>query len=145
MASLSSPCPKHSQGNKSFPGQQLGAWAAPASTFPVLSLPRPFQIQRLAAFPAPFRGHNSRQTWEEENQKLSLQGEGSASVGLPALGGHSQPCMGRGSDLVQPEPPSASLRNDGIWRRWTWAPRPISCYQEGGRGQPQVAAPPWSP
>lgn len=46
-------------------------------------------------------------------------------------------------DLVQPEPPSTSPRNDVIWRRWIWAPRPIRCHQEGGKGQPKVVAPPW--
>lgn len=143
MAILSSLCPKHSQGNKSFPGQQLGTWAIPASASQVLSPPRPFQTERLAAFPAPFRRHNPWQTWEEENHKLSLQGEGSPLVGLSALGGHSHPSMGGGPDLAQPEPPSTSLRNYGISRRWTWAPQPTSCHQEGGRGQPKVAAPPW--
>lgn len=51
--------------------------------------------------------------------------------------------MGGGPDLVQPDPPSTSLRNDVLWRRWTWVPHPISCHQEGGRGQPEEAAAPW--
>lgn len=115
MAILSGLHPKCSQGNKSFPGRPASGWEQEWSLPPpppVLTPPHPSQIRRFAASPAPFRGHISWQTWEEKNQQLSLRGEGSPLVGLPALSGHGHPCMGGGPSWVDPEPVSAILPND---------------------------------